>query len=51
MDISLIRNANLVLKTKTEVSEDCFVEGFGEAAPQFVLQMFMILTTGEIGEI
>ena len=50
MDITLSHNLNLVLNTKSEVSLDATLEAFVESAPQFVLQLFIILNTGKVGE-
>ncbi len=50
MDTSLANNATLLLKIKREAIISGILEAFLESAPQFILQMTIILKTGNISE-
>jgi hypothetical protein len=50
MDTSLANNATLLLKIKREAMISGILEAFLESAPQFILQMTIILKTGNISE-
>jgi hypothetical protein len=50
MDTSLEKNSTLIFKIKAESLVDGILEAFLESAPQFVLQLYIILHTGAISK-
>ena len=50
MDSSLEKNSTLIFKIKTESLVDGILKAFLESAPQFVLQLYIILNTNNISE-
>ena len=50
MDSSLLSNTTLILRIKNEALGSGLLEAFLESAPQFILQLFIILSTGQISK-
>jgi hypothetical protein len=50
MDTSLANNSTLMFKLNGESLEDGILEAFLESAPQFVLQIYIILITSNISK-
>jgi hypothetical protein len=50
IDTSLEKNSSLILRVKREVLGAATFEAFLEAAPQLILQLSIILRTGNISE-
>lgn len=51
MDSSVTKNVTSISKLKLEAMGSGFLEAFLESAPQFVLQLYIILKTGRTSNI
>ena len=50
MDTSLVDNSHLMAAIKRDAVKSRILEAFLESAPQFILQLSIILKSGKLGE-